>query len=167
MLLALCYKHSAISTVFYLICAYTSKKLAQPRRKNSTDASAPSARFSISEKEGWFLSSSAAKPASEIEKVHNYSILVISILQEIEKVQCSVYLVHGCSKGRHGYCTQSSSNQLRQMNEHLNLGFCNIYHKDQSLNITNTNAKGNKISGPNSEWGLSLQVRVVGGWLGD
>ena len=32
--------------MFYLIC--TAKKLAQPRRKNSTDASAPSARFSIS-----------------------------------------------------------------------------------------------------------------------
>ena len=31
-----------------LICAYTAKKIAQPRRKNSTDASAPSARFSIS-----------------------------------------------------------------------------------------------------------------------
>ena len=34
--------------MFYLICTYTAKKLAQPRRKNSTDASAPSARFSIS-----------------------------------------------------------------------------------------------------------------------
>ena len=35
--------------MFYLICTYTAKKLAQPRRKNSTGASAPSARFSISE----------------------------------------------------------------------------------------------------------------------
>ena len=51
--------------------------------------------------------------------------------------------------------------------QYLNLGFCNIYHKDQSLDITNTNAKGNKISDTNTEWGLSLQVRVVGGWLGD
>ena len=36
--------------MFYLICTYTAKKLAQPRRKSSTDASAPSARFSISVK---------------------------------------------------------------------------------------------------------------------
>ena len=88
--------------MFYLICAYTSKKISTAKEKNSTDASAPSARFSISEKEGWFLSSSAAKPASEIEKVHNYSILVISILQEIEKR--AAWLL-------------------------FNLGFCNIYYR--------------------------------------
>ena len=81
-----------------------------------------------------------------------------------------MYLVHGYSKGQYGYCTQSSSNQLRQMNEHLNLGFCNIYHKDQSLNITNTNAKGNKISGPNIErvgpFPPIKSGRWVVGWLG-
>ena len=35
--------------MFYLICTYSQKELAQPGRKNSTDASAPSARFSISD----------------------------------------------------------------------------------------------------------------------
>ena len=112
--------------MFYLICTYTAKKLAQPRRKNSTDASALSARFSISEKDN------LSKKAANWGSIWNNSSLVAGAAWESRPYRLSWHF----QSPRHRGTAHQNRSWVRWQNTHRCWSWSSCPHSPNPISCT-------------------------------